>query len=70
MVITGGADGFRDENIDYATRLGQAGVATDLTVIAGAPHGVQMFLGTAPERRWARAVEEWLRPHLQPTAES
>jgi acetyl esterase/lipase len=65
MVITGGADGFRDENIDYATRLAQAGVATDLTVIAGAPHGVQMFIGTTPERRWARAVVEWLEPHLE-----
>ena len=64
LVITGGADGFRDENIDYARRLGQAGVPTDLTVIAGAPHGVQMFIGTSPERRWARVVEEWLRPHL------
>jgi acetyl esterase/lipase len=64
LVITGGADGFRDENIEYALRLGQAGVPTDLTVIAGAPHGVQMFIGTTPERRWARAVEEWLRPHL------
>jgi len=70
MVITGGADGFRDENIDYATRLGQAGVTTDLNVVAGAPHGVQMFLGTTPERRWARAVEEWLRPHLQATVGS
>jgi hypothetical protein len=34
-------------------------------VIAGAPHGVQLFAGTTPERRWARAVEEWLRPHLE-----
>jgi acetyl esterase/lipase len=65
FVITGGADGFRDENIDYALRLGQAGVPTDLNVIAGAPHGVQMFLGTTPERRWARAVVEWLQPHLE-----
>jgi acetyl esterase/lipase len=65
MVITGGADGFRDENIEYARRLGHAGVTTDLTVIAGAPHGVQLFQGTTPERRWARAVEEWLRPHLE-----
>jgi acetyl esterase/lipase len=69
LVITGGADGFRDENIDYATRLGQAGVATDLTVIAGAPHGVQLFIGTTPERRWARAVAEWLRPHLETTSQ-
>ena len=64
LVIVGGADGFRDENIEYARRLGQAGVATDLCVIAGAPHGVQMFIGTTPERRWSRAVSEWLQPHL------
>jgi acetyl esterase/lipase len=64
MVITGGADGFRDENIEYARRLGQAGVATDLCVIAGAPHGVQLFAGTTPERRWSRAVHEWLQPRL------
>ncbi len=68
MVITGGADGFRDENLDYAVRLGQAGVPTDLTVIAGAPHGVQLFIGTTPERRWARAVEEWLQPRLESAA--
>jgi acetyl esterase/lipase len=65
MVITGGADGFRDENIEYARRLGQAGVPTDLCVIAGAPHGVQIFQGTTPARRWARAVEEWLQPRLE-----
>ncbi len=64
LVIAGGADGFRDENIDYAARLARAGVATDLCVIAGAPHGVQMFAGTTPTRRWARAVQEWLAPRL------
>ncbi|HEY3833656.1 MAG TPA: alpha/beta hydrolase [Acidimicrobiia bacterium] len=64
FVITGGADGFRDENVLYATQLAQAGVPTDLCVIAGAPHGAQMFLGTTPARRWARAVGEWLKPRL------
>jgi acetyl esterase/lipase len=68
-VITGGADGFRDEDIAYATRLGQAGVTTDLTVIAGAPHGAQMFQGTVPARRWARAVAEWLEPRLSNTGD-
>ncbi len=66
FVITGGADGFRDEDIEYARRLGHAGVSTDLCVIAGAPHGVQFFIGTTPARRWARAVEEWLAPRLSP----
>jgi acetyl esterase/lipase len=66
MMITGGADGCRDENIDYASRLGRAGVSTDLCVIAGAPHGVQqVFVGTTLERRWSRAVNEWLRPRLE-----
>jgi acetyl esterase/lipase len=66
MVITGGADGFRDENILYAMRLGQAGVPTDLSVIAGAPHGVRtLFAGTRPARRWATAVHEWLQPRLE-----
>ncbi|HEY1738006.1 MAG TPA: alpha/beta hydrolase [Acidimicrobiia bacterium] len=64
FVIAGGADGFRDENVLYATALAHAGVPTDLCVIAGAPHGAQMFLGTTPARRWARAVNEWLAPRL------
>jgi acetyl esterase/lipase len=64
FVIVGGADGFRDENVLYATALAHAGVPTDLCVIAGAPHGAQMFLGTTPARRWARAVNEWLAPRL------
>jgi acetyl esterase/lipase len=68
MVITGGADGFRDENIEYATRLAHAGVPTDLCVIAGAPHGVQLFAGTTPERRWARTIAEWLEPRLMSRA--
>lgn len=68
MVITGGADGFRDENIEFAQRLGAAGASTDLCVIAGAPHGAQMFAGTTPERRWNRAVAEWLAPHLKSQA--
>ena len=35
LVIVGGADGFRDEDIDYALRLGQAGVPTELHVLPG-----------------------------------
>jgi acetyl esterase/lipase len=64
LVITGDADGFHDENVLYALRLAQAGVPTDLQVIAGAPHGVLLFPGTEPARRWSAAVREWLRPRL------
>jgi acetyl esterase/lipase len=67
LVIAGGADGFRDENILYAHRLCQAGVATDLAVIAGAPHGVELFAGTAPARRWADTVHAWLESRLAST---
>jgi acetyl esterase/lipase len=38
-VLTGALDLFCDENILYAQRLMQAGVATELHVYPGAPHG-------------------------------
>jgi acetyl esterase/lipase len=60
LVIVGGADGFRDEDIHYALRLNQAGVPTELHVLPGAPHGVQMFADSVVARRWNRIVVEWL----------
>ena len=60
LVIVGGADGFRDEDIDYALRLNQAGVPTELHVLPGAPHGVQMFAGSGVARRWNEIVTEWV----------
>jgi acetyl esterase/lipase len=60
FVIVGGADGFRDEDIEYALRLGQAGVQTELHVLAGAPHGVQMFAGTDIANRWTALVRDYL----------
>ena len=59
-MIVGGADGFRDEDIDYALRLNQSGVPTELHVLPGAPHGVQMFMDSAVARRWGQIVTEWL----------
>jgi acetyl esterase/lipase len=60
LVIVGGADGFRDEDIEYALRLNQAGVPTELHVLPGAPHGVQMFADSVVARRWNQIVVEWL----------
>jgi acetyl esterase/lipase len=60
LVIVGGADGFRDEDIEYALRLNQSGVPTELHVLPGAPHGVQMFMDSAVARRWGQIVTEWL----------
>ncbi len=59
-ICVGTADGFRDEDIDYATRLNQAGVPTELHVYAGAPHGVGVFAGTAIADRYNRDIEQWL----------
>ena len=64
MVIVGGADGFRDENIVYALRLNQAGVPSELHVLPGAPHGVQMFVDCRVTHRWNATVEDWLRQQL------
>ena len=64
LVIVGGADGFRDEDIDYALRLNQAGVPTELHVLPGAPHGVQMFMGSRVARQWDQLVSGWLELQL------
>ena len=64
LVIVGGADGFRDEDIDYAMRLNQCGVPTELHVLPGAPHGVQMFAGSVVARRWDAIVTDWLALQL------
>jgi acetyl esterase/lipase len=58
--MVGTVDGFRDEDIDYATRLNQAGVPTELHVYPGAPHGFSMF-GSAPVARQASDdLARWL----------
>ena len=65
LVIVGGADGFRDEDIEYALRLNQAGVPTELHVLPGAPHGVQMFADSVLARRWNQMVTQWLEGQLR-----
>jgi len=42
-LCVGTADLFRDENIDYAKRLMQAGVPTELVVYPGMPHAGEAF---------------------------
>jgi acetyl esterase len=42
-LCVGTADLFRDENIDYAKRLMEAGVPTELVVYPGMPHGGEAF---------------------------
>ena len=58
-------DGFRDEDIDYACRLQQAGVETELHVYPGAPHGYQLFDDSYAARKARRDGDEWLARALR-----
>jgi acetyl esterase/lipase len=60
FIAVGGADGFRDEDIDYALRLSQAGVPTELHVYPGAPHGYQLFTDSTVALQGRRDADEWL----------
>lgn len=61
LLIVGGADGFYDETVAYASRLAHAGVPTDLRVYAGAPHGFDLMAPDASVTREAlRDAEAWL----------
>jgi len=60
FVSVGSIDGFRDEDVDYAQRLNQAGVPCELHVYAGAPHAYQMAIDSAVVRQSKRDKEEWL----------
>lgn len=54
----GEVDLLRDENIEYATRLMQAGVPTELHVYPGAFHGFEGAVPTAQVSQ--RAVSEYV----------
>ncbi|HWI10262.1 MAG TPA: alpha/beta hydrolase [Burkholderiaceae bacterium] len=62
FIGVGALDLFLDENIDYARRLTQAGVPTELHVYPGAYHGFEML---APEARVSRQFERDLRHALR-----
>jgi acetyl esterase/lipase len=65
FVAVGAVDGFRDEDVDYALRLNQSGVPTELHVYPGACHGFSQLAPEAPvARRCRRDLEEWLSAQL------
>ncbi len=65
LITVGAIDGFSDEDIDYALRLRHAGVAVELHVYPGAPHGFDSLMpGIAIARRAQRDIEDWLRARL------
>ena len=57
-ICIGEVDLMRDENIEYATRLMQAGVPTELHIYPGAFHGFDMMVPTAQVSQ--RAASEYV----------
>ncbi|HMF84294.1 MAG TPA: alpha/beta hydrolase [Acidimicrobiia bacterium] len=65
FVSVGAVDGFRDEDVDYALRLNDAGVPAELHVYPGACHGFVHLAPDAPvSRRCRDNTEDWLRRQL------
>jgi acetyl esterase/lipase len=66
IVLVGGADGFFDEDVAYATELTRAGVPTDVRVYAGAPHGFDLVAPDSSMSALAAAdAERWLEQILR-----
>ena len=53
-ISTAALDLFRDENIEYAQRLLNAGVATEFILYPGACHGFQMAPDASVSKQFAR----------------
>jgi acetyl esterase/lipase len=65
LVSVGAVDGFRDEDVDYALRLNQAGVPAELHVYPGACHGFPLLARDAPvTKQCMRNMEDWLGRQL------
>ena len=64
-ICVGGADGFRDEDIAYALRLGKCGVPCELHVYPGAPHGAMLFVETDLGARYVRDKNHWLTQKIE-----
>jgi acetyl esterase/lipase len=63
-VVVGSIDGFRDEDVDYAQRLNQAGVPCELHVIAGLPHAYVLAPDAASVQLAERCKDDWLARRL------
>jgi acetyl esterase/lipase len=65
-LAVGTADGFRDECIEFALRLNQAAVPTELHVYPGVPHGTGLFAPAPMALRIARDLDEFVGRWLGP----
>jgi acetyl esterase/lipase len=61
FISTTGVDGFRDEDTEFALRLQQAGVETEIHVVPGAPHGYRLIEDSYATQKLRRSRDEWLR---------
>ena len=69
MISVGALDNFVDECIDFAQRLMQAGVRTDLRVYGGAFHGSVGVVSHSPiSIEWAKAENDALHRALYPNS--
>ena len=65
-VSVGALDGFANEDLDYATRLNQAGVAIELHMYPGAPHGYLIVPDGPITVQSERDRDDWLTRQLHP----
>jgi acetyl esterase/lipase len=66
FVSVGAVDGFRDEDIEYARRLNQAGVPAELHVYPGACHGFNVIApDAAVSKQSLHNMHDWLRGQLR-----
>lgn len=63
-MVVGSIDGFRDEDVEYAQRINQAGVPCELHVIAGLPHAYQLAPGTRAVQLLTHCRDDWLARQL------
>lgn len=69
FIGVGALDLFVQEDIDYARRLLDAGVPTELLVVPGAYHAFQFVVPTATvSRQFSRAIDDALTRMLRPGA--
>jgi acetyl esterase/lipase len=66
FISVGALDGFRDEAVDFACRLTDAGVPAELHVYPGACHGFSAVPGAAVSRQSVRDLDSWLEGRVRP----
>jgi acetyl esterase/lipase len=64
FISVGTIDGFRDENMEYASRLNHAGVPCELHLYAGLPHGYGLATEASAVKLAVANMDNWLARQL------